>query len=168
MKKFFLWCFLFVLVNALAALRLQAQTAPVLDTLLAEENLRIVAPTLQNLITLINLNQAGFEQVLLTYGYLPDTTEAKGTFKIESSKATYNIHKNKYEVEFCYPPMPASLNKLKADVKILYPKAKVSPADNGGEIYDFKGKPAAGQHVYMLNIDPGKASVVNISLVILH
>ena len=101
MKKIFVWCFLLVSVNALVALRLQAQTTSVRDTSLAEENLLIMAPTLQNLIALVNMGQAGFEQVLLAYGCAPNTMEAKGTFKIGSSKVTCNIHKNKYEVEFC-------------------------------------------------------------------
>lgn len=43
--------------------------------------------------------------------------------------------------------MPGSLNKLKDEVKRLYPKAKLPQAGNGGEIYDFNGNPAADQHV---------------------
>ncbi len=101
-------------------------------------------------------------------GYKPNLEEAKGTYKIESFRATYNIHKNKYEVEFYFSKMVGSLSSLKAEVKKRFPKAKITGEGTDIQVYEFEEKNASGTHAYMLNMDANNGSSVFISLMMLY
>lgn len=128
---------------------LSAQNTYVADTLQADGYLRIVAPTLNNLFALVQMEQGQFEELLQSHGYSPNTREAKGTYKKESFQATYNIHKNKYLVEFYFSTMVGSLVSLKAEIKKRFPAAKLSGGGTDIENYDFEEQSASGKHIYI-------------------
>ena len=164
MKKFLLINCLAVFTLFLTVGKAAAQTSLVLDTLQADGYLRIVAHTLKNLLVLVKLNQSEFEEALKVYGYKPDPKAAKGTYKIESLKATYNIYKDKYEVEYYFPTMAGSLISLKTEVKKRFPKTKITGEGTETQIYEFEEKNTEGMHTYMLNMYAKNGKSVFISL----
>lgn len=168
MKKILLVKCISLVIICFSLGKLLAQSNPVLDTLQADGHLRIVAPTFKNLLTLVELPQSGFEDALKFYGYKPNMAEAKGTYKIESFQATYNIHKSNSEVEFYFSKMVGTLSSLKTEVKKRFPKSKITGEGTQIQIYEFEEKDALGAHAYMLNIDANNGSSVFISLFMLY
>ncbi|HEY6062495.1 MAG TPA: hypothetical protein VIV35_02735 [Chitinophagaceae bacterium] len=143
---------------------LHAQSTGKLDTAVADGYLAIIIPSYNNFQQLLKMDITQFAGSMTGHNYVMDNEEAINTYKIESFKSTYTIHKSDYEVEFYLSSISGFLSSLKTDMKKLFPKAKHTGEGTGDEIFEYETRDASGVHSYTLTISSHNSEKVYISL----